>query len=799
MKRKLGVIWFFCRKTALVLAALSVFGCDFFSEPAASGGGRGAPEDTTYTIIFNKNSDDASGRMSNKVIEVSARVPIPPNKYTHPTLKFAGWSLTPTGSVQFSDGQDVQGIGVEGQEIIFYAVWLPGWTVVYNGNLSDDGFSPVAPGSAGGSTANSYHIVGVISPLNRNGYWKGGCEFIGWSETQVLPLNAGADHSLQLYEDMESVIDLAGENETCTLYAVWRKTELPEVDSPVNDKVKRDAPTKNARGMTTISWRMPSEDKVDKFDKIAITYTPEEPNLTQPIYVAKSFNSAQISNLKSTVSYTFKVHTAKNTGSLSAGVNWGSGTPASFSGFDAILEDELLSMKRDDMDSSVSSDNPLKIEFPMGLAINNIEDIFYTINNPEKTNAGYFSIWFKNTISSWPQVASAGKGKVVSLKFDSLTAALAGTAGQWDTGEDPPVLLTQPESAFEGWTNLREFTASNITAIGDYAFYNHKAIEKVSLNSSGFSVGNYAFYGCSNLNIPPDKMKVTSAGEYAFADCVKQEITGTMISSLGKGAFSGCEELLEFVNSAVNAIPESAFEGCIKLEKVDVSNALGVGLSAFYGCMALTGYASGTSTLKLPKVTSIGDYAFGKSGLATDAAVLSGSDANAWFAATTNVGKNAFEKCANLTKIKLDKATSIGDNAFKDCNKLTDIWLKKVTSIGYGAFAGSTVRSDPDNPSSALILPVLSNIYFETDPPVLAEFPSGATSEEQTELAPSGKGIFAPYKHKDEQGQYVEDYVIIISFHVPQAKLGDANSGYTKWKTDNAGRLLPHTINLVTP
>ena len=56
----------------------------------------------------------------------------------------------------------------------------------------------------------------------------------------------------------------------------------------------------------------------------------------------------------------------------------------------------------------------------------------------------------------------------------------------------------------------------------------------------------------------------------------------------------------------------------------------------------------------------------------------------------TSIGKEAFERCDNLTSIKIPKSvTSIGSSAFYDCDKLTSITIpNSVTSIGSSAFYG---------------------------------------------------------------------------------------------------------------
>ena len=61
----------------------------------------------------------------------------------------------------------------------------------------------------------------------------------------------------------------------------------------------------------------------------------------------------------------------------------------------------------------------------------------------------------------------------------------------------------------------------------------------------------------------------------------------------------------------------------------------------------------------------------------------------------TNIGNNAFDKCINLTDVKIaEDVISIGESAFYNCNKLTNITIPEgVTNIGRYAFNGCSSLS----------------------------------------------------------------------------------------------------------
>ena len=54
----------------------------------------------------------------------------------------------------------------------------------------------------------------------------------------------------------------------------------------------------------------------------------------------------------------------------------------------------------------------------------------------------------------------------------------------------------------------------------------------------------------------------------------------------------------------------------------------------------------------------------------------------------TSIGNYAFNGCTSLTSIDLPNVTSIDSSAFRSCTSLTSIDLPNVTSIGINAFYG---------------------------------------------------------------------------------------------------------------
>ena len=76
-----------------------------------------------YTIVFDKNSDGATGVMKNA--SMSEGKALPANAYKWQDHSFIGWSYTPDGNIVFADkGKFSDPTGRYGRTITLYAIWL---------------------------------------------------------------------------------------------------------------------------------------------------------------------------------------------------------------------------------------------------------------------------------------------------------------------------------------------------------------------------------------------------------------------------------------------------------------------------------------------------------------------------------------------------------------------------------------------------------------------------------------------------------------------------------------------------
>ena len=125
-----------------------------------------------YTVVFNKNNDDATGTMSNQVFTYDEAQTLTANGFTAPTgYYFTGWNTEADGSgTAYTDGQSVTNLtATNGATVNLYAQWssLPTY-IDENGNeLTLDDFTVITAGMNGFDHDGWYVVSGNITlPCN---------------------------------------------------------------------------------------------------------------------------------------------------------------------------------------------------------------------------------------------------------------------------------------------------------------------------------------------------------------------------------------------------------------------------------------------------------------------------------------------------------------------------------------------------------------------------------------------------------------------------------------------------------
>jgi uncharacterized repeat protein (TIGR02543 family) len=169
----------------------------------------------TINVVFNKNHADATGDMPNQPFTFDAAVQaLSANAFVRTNFEFAGWALTSTGEVRYTDAQQISialATGVFSGNYTLYAIWnAPGQSTI----ILRDAHATLTDAPFTGTTAGvpTTHTNGDATPLTvvptRTGY-----TFRGWFMTST----GGSFDDRLLSLSAETTFP-----STITLYAAWQ-------------------------------------------------------------------------------------------------------------------------------------------------------------------------------------------------------------------------------------------------------------------------------------------------------------------------------------------------------------------------------------------------------------------------------------------------------------------------------------------------------------------------------------------------------------------------------------------------
>ena len=121
-------------------------------------------------------------------------------------------------------------------------------------------------------------------------------------------------------------------------------------------------------------------------------------------------------------------------------------------------------------------------------------------------------------------------------------------------------------------------------------------IERTAVNptlpSDLTSIGQYAFFACTNLALTSLPAGVTSIGQYAFFNCIPIALTSLPagVTSIGQYAFFNCTGLkkVTFEGIPTGKISSYTFKGCTNLTVINVPWAEGAVQNAPWGATNAT-------------------------------------------------------------------------------------------------------------------------------------------------------------------------------------------------------------------
>ena len=268
------------------------------------------------------------------------------------------------------------------------------------------------------------------------------------------------------------------------------------------------------------------------------------------------------------------------------------------------------------------------------------------------------------------------------------------------------VALTCPNAQNSSWDGYTKPTGNvvlsgsvsyngityTLTSLGNNALEYCPGITALTIPSTVTSIASTALFGCTNMTtVTINSNDFMSSGfgpfnnlVYYFGNQVTSYIFGSMVTTIGSGAFSGCTNLtsVTFIG-AVTSIGSRAFEECYHLTRV-YSGSPGdwctidfadYDSNPLYFAHHLYSYPSGNEITNLTisgGVTTIKACAFyGAYGLTS--VTLPSS--------VTSIENEAFFDCINLTQVTIPSSvTSIANYAFSGCSGLTRVNISNLAA-----------------------------------------------------------------------------------------------------------------------
>ena len=208
---------------------------------------------------------------------------------------------------------------------------------------------------------------------------------------------------------------------------------------------------------------------------------------------------------------------------------------------------------------------------------------FSSYNNISKLiigkNISY--IGTKSTISSDETQELGDDFFSLATSLTAIEVSLENTSFSSHNGilynKDQTVLLRYPASKTMSNQQashrlVTEINLTTATKINDYAFSKCKSLEKVTIGNSVKSIGKSAFSGCENLvNVNFNNAPIKSIGTKAFERCHSLDtiVLPTQLEKLGSSVFMGCSQLVEiYFSNTILEIGRNCFTGCTSLETI---------------------------------------------------------------------------------------------------------------------------------------------------------------------------------------------------------------------------------------
>ena len=328
-----------------------------------------------------------------------------------------------------------------------------------------------------------------------------------------------------------------------------------------------------------------------------------------------------------------------------------------------------------------------------------------------------------------------------SLQKLSGTGTFSGASALTDITLPEGIAITEG-STFSECTSLKSIELpASITTIPSSMFAGCSALERVTAKGTITAIGNGAFGSVTDWNDQetadtalteiPDLSQVTSIGDRAFYGCSALETVDLhSVTTMGYAAFQGCDALSGEIDlSKLEVIPGHAFCYDPNITSVITCPTLrSIGDWAFIW--------ADISTISLPEtLKSIGTYTFYKASLSGTVALPD---------SLTQLGASAFSGCEKVEAIQIGSGlTDIPKDAFDGCtnlktitvnNRREDVTIPKIDGVTV-TYTIPSLEATDDKVSNAEGALSLQQAVDQANGPVTIEIEKDIRLDEPVRIA----------------------------------------------------------------